>query len=416
MIMKPFRDHDLNSVIANQWAAVHRKIDSMSNEEIVANNLEVLADNLYQEFFIEPVMIYEEDFSKRSIKQGKIKKYIEPFFRDMYEKEYVEVDGIIASFYFPYTGESDLFKCRASTFSMGIYPEISVDKKNIVFRIERSLAEMDKIDSKETLLRDLEHDLKEIKNGISYANDDINAFNDALKSKAISLLTEKKKKVEAYFHISTMFEVPIEKKEYAEKHIPLKRNIAPVTKHYESSNYYGIKEEDYRDILLTIKHTGSTYERTPSSYKSLHEEDLRNTLLAALNATYKGDATGETFRNNGKTDICIERENRAAFVAECKMWTGQKEVVNAIEQLDSYLTWRDCKTALIYFVRRKDFMRILESVEAALRAFERMKSVTHLDKNEFECLFLSKANPGQQIRMRVMLFNLYCSEEKADKV
>ena len=129
-----------------------------------------------------------------------------------------------------------------------------------------------------------------------------------------------------------MFEVPIEKKKYAETHIPLKRSIIPVAQHYETSNYYGITDADYRDILQSIKHTGSTYERTPASYKSLHEEDLRNTLLAALNATYKGDATGETFRNAGKTDICIERENRAAFVAECKMWTGQKEVVLSSQQ------------------------------------------------------------------------------------
>lgn len=140
----------------------------------------------------------------------------------------------------------------------------------------------------------------------------------------------------------------------------------------------------------------------------MHEEDLRNTLLASLNATYKGDATGETFRNKGKTDICIERKNRAAFVAECKMWTGQADVEKAVFQLDSYLTWRDCKTALIYFVRRKDFLKIMETAEVAIRAIDGMKSVRAVDKNEFECLFLSKENPGQQIRLRVMLFNLYC--------
>ena len=80
--MKPFRDYDLRQVIANQWAAVNKKIDTMSNEEIMANDLDVLAENIYQEFFIEPVTIFEEDFSKRSIKQGKIQKYIDPFFRD----------------------------------------------------------------------------------------------------------------------------------------------------------------------------------------------------------------------------------------------------------------------------------------------------------------------------------------------
>ena len=40
--MKPFRDYDLRQVIANQWAAVNKKIDTMSNEEIMANDLECL--------------------------------------------------------------------------------------------------------------------------------------------------------------------------------------------------------------------------------------------------------------------------------------------------------------------------------------------------------------------------------------
>ena len=408
--MKPFRDYDLRQVIANQWATVNKKIDTMSNEEIMANDLDVLAENIYQEFFIEPVTIFEEDFSKRSIKQGKIQKYIDPFFRDYSDREYVEVDGVIAEFYFPFTGEADLFKCRASTFSMGVYPEITVNKATVSFRIERSLSEMNNANAKDNLLGSLDYALKEIWDGLTYANNDVTAFNNSLKQQAMKWLEEKKKKVEAYFSIATMFEVPIEKKEYAQTHIPLKRNIVPVAKHYESSNYYGISDGDYKDILDSIKHTGSTYERTPSSYKALHEEDLRNTLLAALNATYKGDATGETFRNRGKTDICIERDNRAAFVAECKMWTGQKEVGKAIDQLDGYLTWRDCKTALIYFVRRKDFLKTLESAETALRAYDSMRNVTALDKNEFECLFLSKANPGQQIKMRVMLFNLYCED------
>lgn len=405
--MKPFQEYDLSKVIATQWTSIHKKIDTMSNEEIMANELDMLAENLYQEFFIEPVSLFDEDVSKRSIKQGKIQKYVEPFFRDFYQNEYIEVDGIIAKFYFPYVGDKMLFQCRASTFSLGGYPEITVDKNTVLFCLERSLSEMKNMSAKEDLLKSLEISLKEIREGLSYANSDVNAFNNSLKGQVLILLQKKREKVEAYFKIAEMFEVPIEKKEYAQTHIPLKRNIVPIAKSYETSNYYGISDKDYLDIIATIKHTGSTYERTPSSYKALHEEDLRNTLLAALNATYKGDATGETFRNAGKTDICIERENRAAFVAECKMWTGKNDVEKAINQLDGYLTWRDCKTALIYFVRRKGFFNILDTVEHALRSFDGMRNVNSVDKNEFDCLFLSQSNLGQKVRMRVLLFNLY---------
>ena len=183
--MKPFQDYELSKVIANQLAEVNKKIDSMSNEEIMANDLEILAENIFQEFFIQPVTIFEEDFSKRSIKQGKIQKYVDPFFRDVYGRKYVEVDGVIAEFYFPYIGEPELFKCRASTFSIGIYPEITVNKKNISFRIDRALSEMDNPSAKNNLLGSLEKELKEIRDGISYANNDVNSFNRSLKTHAL---------------------------------------------------------------------------------------------------------------------------------------------------------------------------------------------------------------------------------------
>ena len=99
------------------------------------------------------------------------------------------------------------------------------------------------------------------------------------------------------------FLFPLQKTAYAESHIAVRRKIAPISHTYDKKPIYCITDRDYNDILSTIKHTGCTYERTPASYKSLHEEDLRNTLLAALNASYMGDAFGEAFRNNGKTDI-----------------------------------------------------------------------------------------------------------------
>lgn len=410
--MKPFWDCDLSRVIAKQKEDAQKKIDSMSNEEIMANDLSILAENIYQEFFIEPVEIFEEDFSKRDIKQGKVRRFIEPFLRGYEEKEYVDIDGVIATFYYPYSGDKILFQCRASTYSLSPYPEVFVDSSHISFRSERTLAEMQKPNAIEKLIVGFDHMVEEIKQGLAYANNDVRSFNSSLKDMAVKLLEEKRKKVESFFDIAKMLEVPVEKTAYAKAYIPIKRKIVPTAKQYESTDYYGIYDANYNDILTTIKHSLSTYERTPASYRTLQEEDLRNTLLATLNATYEGNATGETFRNKGKTDICIEWKNRAAFVAECKVWTGPKAVERAVNQLDGYLTWRDCKTALIYFVRRKDFMQTLEAAEKALRSIEYMRSVSAVDKNEFECLFTSKSNLGQTIKMRVMLFNLFC--ESAD--
>lgn len=408
--MRPFRDIDLGMSLNLNKQKMAAKVDSFKNEEIMANDLEILASNLYEEFCIEPVEIMDEEFSKRHIGQAKIKKRIDPFLQDFYGKEYTEVDGVVMVFYFPFMGEEDLFKCHASTYSLSGYPDISISRGFISLRYEYSLNQMQSENAKDSALKKLERDIKNIRDGISYANKDVESYNMSLKKQALQLLEEKKRKVESFFSVANMFEVPVKKSAYAETHVPLQRKIVPIAHEYKKEDIYSISDANYADILATIKHMGSTYERTPRSYKDMKEEDLRNTLLAALNGTYLGGAVGEAFRNNGKTDICIEEKNRAAFVAECKMWTGQQAIADALKQLDSYLTWRDCKTALIYFVRKKDFLAILHTVEEALRAIPEMRQVQVLDKNEFKCYMVSTQNPGQQIQVRVMLFNMYAKE------
>lgn len=405
--MQPFRDIDLRNTLLNQCARMKKKVDEYTNDEILANDLELLADNLYEEFYVAPVTIFEEEFAKRSVTQSKITRKLHPFERGIYGHESVTLDGFDLSFFFPYEGEDTLFRSRASTGSLSPYPDITLHNKYIVLKYSKTVQEMNAADAREGLLREVENDINAIKQGISYANSNVESFNKSLRSTALAYLKEKKKITESFYSVASMFEVPVTKTSYSATHLPLKRKIVPISHTYDRQSIYCISDKDYNDILETIKHTGSTYERTPASYISMHEEDLRNTLLATLNATYKGDATGEAFRNHGKTDICIERENRAAFVAECKMWTGPKEVQAALEQLDSYLTWRDCKTALIYFVRRKNFISILDSVEETLRDIPFIRQVTVIDKNEIKCCMISESNPGQLVHVRVMLFNLY---------
>ena len=86
-------------------------------------------------------------------------------------------------------------------------------------------------------------------------------------------------------------------------------------------------------------------------------------LLATLN-TYYQNATGETFRKVGKADINIEFDNKAAFIAECKIWYGEKAFNDAIKQLLNYSTLKDLKLSLIIFNKEeRSFINILEKIE-----------------------------------------------------
>ena len=85
--MDLFNEYDLSAVLQNQINAMQKRIDKYTNDEIMANELQLLADNCFQEFRIDPLSIGDEEFTKRSIHQQKIRKRTDPFFRDLHSRE-----------------------------------------------------------------------------------------------------------------------------------------------------------------------------------------------------------------------------------------------------------------------------------------------------------------------------------------
>src|SRR4029077_3780088 len=77
-------------------------------------------------------------------------------------------------------------------------------------------------------------------------------------------------------------------------------------------------------------------------------------FLGAAQCAYEGDAAGETFNFQSKTDILIRKDGKNVFIAECKFWKGEKAFGETLDQLLSYLSWRDTKTAVVLFNRNAD--------------------------------------------------------------
>jgi len=119
----------------------------------------------------------------------------------------------------------------------------------------------------------------------------------------------------------------------------------------------------YGEILRICRETGIEMERHPAIYDRKGEEVLRDHFLMILSPHFQS-ATRETFNRSGKTDILIRHEGSNVFVAECKLWSGEKQHLKTIDQLLSYLTWRDSKTAIFYFVRNKQLEPVLGTIGA----------------------------------------------------
>jgi hypothetical protein len=139
----------------------------------------------------------------------------------------------------------------------------------------------------------------------------------------------------------------------------------------------------------------------------MEEEHLRDQFLVPLNAHYEGQATGETFNAQGKTDILVRSGDRNVFIAECKFWRGPAEFAKAIDQLLGYLTWRDTKTALLVFNRHKNFSAVLEKIPPTFRehsAFRREVQVR--DESSFRFIAASPGDPNREVTVTVLAFDV----------
>ena len=134
-------------------------------------------------------------------------------------------------------------------------------------------------------------------------------------------------------------------------------------------------DEDYQldrngvlDILKLIENQCLQFEKTPKTYAQFGEESLRDQILANLNSVFEGKATGETFNNNGKTDIYLNIDKGNILVAECKFYGGEKLYHETIDQLLGYLTWRQNYGIMITFSKNSSFTKVVEDAEGIIRS------------------------------------------------
>ena len=66
--MKPFKDNRLGMILDGYNKRIQDRIDYITDDQLLANDIEILAENLFQEHYIVPVIIGDEDVLKRTIK------------------------------------------------------------------------------------------------------------------------------------------------------------------------------------------------------------------------------------------------------------------------------------------------------------------------------------------------------------
>ena len=166
--------------------------------------------------------------------------------------------------------------------------------------------------------------------------------------------------------------------------------------------------EDYTFILNLMKNMALVMERSPSAFKHMEEEHLRDHFLVQLNAQYEGKASGETFNFQGKTDILVREGNKNIFIAECKFWKGPVVFSETIDQLLGYLSWRDTKTAIIIFNRNKDFSNVLKQIPELARKHPNFLRDWGDSSEETECKYIlqHKEDKERELYLTIQVYNI----------
>ncbi|WP_426440090.1 hypothetical protein [Bradyrhizobium genosp. P] len=163
----------------------------------------------------------------------------------------------------------------------------------------------------------------------------------------------------------------------------------------------------YEEILEIMHNMTLVMERSPTSFKKMGEEDIRQQFLVQLNGRFEGTATGETFNFEGKTDILVRVEGKNIFIAECKFWGGQKAYLETIDQLLGYLSWRDTKTCVAIFNRNKDFSNVLKSIREATELHHNKKRGPDiLGETRFRYTFSNPKDTNRELILTVMAFDI----------
>jgi hypothetical protein len=383
-----------------------QKVSEIARDTFLASTDNEIFEHVHSELCVNALAIYED---AKTLKDEETEIEIASRFGD----GMIRVPGIRVTVSIPYTGDSNLWDLCASQFysifPFGIVRRSRGENDGVLdLVIERRANE-----AHETIKTELESNIQLIRDYLANQKANIDEANEKLQPLIRQAIRERRDRLGKHEGLVKMLGIPLERNPNAPSPMPItleKRIVKPLPSTPRGTAVeYGIKDPDYEHILAIIRHEGRTFETTPATYKGMSEYDLRNILLAHLNGHYKGGATGETFRGKGKTDIRIEFENRAAFVAECKVWRGPTEIIEAMDQILGYLTWRDYKCALVIF--NKDvagFSSILEKVPGLLKGHKTFtRDLGHKEVGEWRVMLTPETDKDSRVTMHVFVFNLY---------
>lgn len=408
-----FAEGDLSASLNEHIRQILDQVNAILRDQFMISSDDEIVAHIRSKMLVEALDLHEESMvMDQQETQIDVSRFAErnPFG----DRGPIYVPGVRVTVSIPFTGDLALWKLKpsrwCSVFPRGVVRAPRHSNVGYLDIITERPADV----PTESFKQEIDRTLNLVRDYLANQRRDVERHNTQLEGHIRREVQGRRERLEKQEGIAKLLDIPLKRRDGVPEMKPIRvqrRLVRPLPPSPKSGfkPEPGITDSDYEDILAIIRHEGRTFETTPTTYAVHDENDLRNILLAHLNGHYEGSATGETFRFKGKTDIRIEAEDRAAFVAECKVWRGSKSLADAVDQLLGYLTWRDCKCAIVVFNKHNArFSELLDKMPEVFR--EHLRLYKDLDKRgqgEWRYILTSEEDEARRIVVHVFLFNLY---------
>lgn len=397
--MQAFNEISILEFPTEYYKKIQNEIDSQGKDFILNIDEEEYIQYLVNKYELEPLNIIHDSEHIGEPKKTKVRR------RNMWSEEYM-ADAYTFRVTYNFTGTSELFKVAPNPHQMISY-DISVSGSTVSFSF--TIYNQDANEFNKTKADAYHAAFVNLPGLNSNVAGIISSFESIVRSKFQTTKNSYLKENE-FFAAVNIKKNPGTASVFTTPTIKKKVVVQPrVTEKKEFASEPTMAQEMYDEILKAIYDFGKNMEKKPSLYQGKGEEGLRDQFVLVMETKYEGTtATGETFNRSGKTDIILKyaKDGSNLFVAECKLWHGASEMLKAVTQLLSYLTWRDSKVALMLFVQQQSFSDVLTKISTEVSKHPNYKkAVGTRGESSFSYIFNLPQDTNKEVQLEIMAFH-----------
>jgi hypothetical protein len=399
-----FAEGDLQASLRGREQEVVQAAQTIPADHALARSVEELAAELVERFRVEPLRV---DWDAMTLTHGDARVDVSRdqarFISD--RSRPFHVPGTTVTYHVPYEGERDLFKMRPSSWA-SVFPTAEVVNDELRISVTVPTPAQDGLKGR------LDREVELTRRFVDWANGDVDNFNARLHGLAMTSAQQRREKVLADAELVASLGVPVRRRADAAPTYavaPARRRAS--TNSVESRTAHPpepvFSAEEYEHILSIVRNMVAVMERSPRTFESLDEEALRDHFLVQLNGQYEGGATGETFNFEGKTDILVRERGRNVFIAECKFWGGPARLTATVDQLLGYTSWRDTKTAIFVFNRKRALTTVLRQISPTVTAHSSfVREIEYGGETDFRFVLRHRDDPERELTLSVLVFEV----------